>query len=68
VIDTGYRGPLFIGYKNVSGDEVHIPAGTKLAQLVLMSNVADAMNVQQVMMDKIAESERGTDGFGSTGH
>jgi dUTP pyrophosphatase len=63
VIDSGYRGEIFIGLVNVSNTQYHFEAGDKIAQLLL----------QQVSRPEIFEvqdlenSDRGEDGFGSTG-
>ena len=74
VIDAGYRGPLFIGYRCVitpqndpAGMGVVIPAGTRLAQLVIMRNELDALAVSIVDEVDTTTSERGANGFGSTG-
>ena len=73
VIDTGWRGPLFLGYKVVGragdGDRattVRIPHGTRLGQLLLMVNCAAQTPVVQVaLVDQ--GTERGVAGFGSSG-
>lgn len=66
VIDTLYRGPLYIGVHNISPETVKIPGGTRLAQLVLMVNYAMDVEVEQGVVDK--QTSRGQHGFGSSGH
>jgi deoxyuridine 5'-triphosphate nucleotidohydrolase len=66
VIDTLYRGPLYIGVHNVSDRAVVVPSGTRLAQLVLMQNCAINVRIEQGVVD--TRTERGCDGFGSSGH
>ena len=66
VIDTDYTGPIYIGVR--AEREVSIPAGTRLAQIVMMLNVIDLMGMKTQVVDAIAErGERGNAGFGSSG-
>jgi len=69
VIDTGYRGLLFAGVYNLSDEPVAVAAGERLAQLILLPNVRDRrfgrLRVRRVAA--LADSSRGTSGFGSTG-
>lgn len=64
VIDAGYRGEWFIVLHNLSGKEQVIEQYTKIAQ-VLIQPVAH-VTIQSV--DSLEQSERGEDGFGSTGN
>lgn len=61
VIDSDYRGNIKVILKNTSQDAYKIDVGDKIAQLVVMPvllcGFVDAWN----------DTERGTNGFGSTG-
>ena len=63
-IDNAYRGELGIMVKNNSHFYVEIPKGTKLAQLVLEKIYQEQFEV----VEELDESDRGEDGFGSTGN
>lgn len=63
VIDSGYRGELMVGVTNQNLSEVHLEAGTRLAQYVILP--AFAGEVQEV--DELPDHERGTNGYGSSG-
>ncbi len=63
VIDAGYRGEIQVILSNL-GDETHvIAAGDKIAQLLIQH--VELFPVEEV--SDLSDSERGTDGFGSTG-
>lgn len=63
VIDSGYRGPMFVGVRNLNKEVVPLKAGERLAQLILLPLVeSDVQAVQE-----LAPSERGSSGFGSSG-
>lgn len=65
VIDSGYRGeiraPLHNNHR--AGAPVVIKRGERVAQLLVMPYVT----CECVEVDELGETERGTDGFGSTG-
>lgn len=65
VIDAGYRGELFAGAFNLSGHDVHVKRGERLAQLILMEN--GTARVRPVVGTELQEGSRGHLGFGSTG-
>lgn len=71
VIDPGYRGELFTRVQNINplgeeGDgEVTIRHGERIAQLILLPNVATT--VSMVGVETLTPSVRGSNGFGSTG-
>lgn len=71
VIDTGYRGPMFAGcwvpeWKGEpGGGDVLVGRGERVAQLVLLPNIAMLTRVIEVA--ELDDTERGSDGFGSTG-
>ena len=63
VIDSGYTGSIVVKLYNVSLFNFDICAGMKIAQLVVLPCLTEA--VEEV--DEIVGGERGTNGFGSTG-
>lgn len=65
VIDTGYRGELFVGVINFGHTQQRVEAGTRLAQLIL---IEVPQGVQPVQVNQLDRSSRGDAGFGSTGH
>lgn len=64
-IDTGFRGELFAMVFNFSTGSQTIEDGDKVAQLVLHRN--EALGVEAVRVEALDPSDRGTNGFGSTG-
>src|SRR2546423_5570976 len=64
LIDSGYRGEIQVVAINLDGrDPIDIRRGDKIAQLVILP-------VPQVALAEVEElpaSDRGADGFGSTG-
>jgi dUTP pyrophosphatase len=65
LIDSGYRGPIFIFAVNMGDKELHILNGVSIAQLILLPNLAPTVELQEV--DVLTRSHRGTNGFGSSG-
>lgn len=65
-IDSNYRGEVMLKLWSMSTDDVGllIPAGTKIAQLVVVQYSA-AYRIKEV--NTLSETERGAAGFGSTG-
>ena len=65
VIDSDYRGEVKIVFQNHTNTDVSIKQGDKVAQLI----VEKIAMVQVVEVDSLedAVSERGANGFGSTG-
>jgi len=63
VIDSGYRGEIHVHLFNHSDEDVVIPAGEKIAQLILMK----IWTGQAAEVDELENSQRGTGGFGSSG-
>jgi dUTP pyrophosphatase len=63
IIDQGYRGELFVYCYNPNGSPIPVESGARLAQLILAPIVVP----QIVEVDELAESARGTNGFGSSG-
>ena len=66
VIDSAYRGELKILLVNLTDDAVHISAGQKIAQLLILP--VSSPSVEYVdSLDDLSSTERGAGGFGSTG-
>lgn len=63
IIDNGYRGELFVGVWNLTDQPVEIPAGSRIAQLILHHIVECPWK----MVEQLPDSDRGSNGFGSSG-
>lgn len=63
VIDEGYTGPINVKLYNHSDTYYAIERGDKITQLVIMP----CEYVDFDLVDDLEDSERGSDGFGSTG-
>lgn len=63
VIDNGYRGEMFIQAVNPNPAPAIIPAKTRIAQLILHR----ILDVKWQQVDVLPESERKSNGFGSSG-
>ncbi|WP_045296233.1 dUTP diphosphatase [Microbacterium trichothecenolyticum] len=63
VIDAGYRGEIKVGLINHGSQPFKVNAGDRVAQLIIVPFVS--AHFAPVLA--LPESERGTDGFGSTG-
>jgi len=62
-IDSDYRGELGIILINLGAADVTVKDGERIAQLV----IAPVCKAQVVETDELAQSHRGSAGFGSTG-
>lgn len=62
VIDADYRGQIMAPL-TTTGNIVRIPAGTRIAQLVILPIATPTVQV----VDNLDNTERGHGGFGSTG-
>jgi len=65
LIDNGYRGPLYLFVMNVTDSFVRIDPGVSIAQLFILDNRAS--DVVIVSVGELPASERGMNGFGSSG-
>jgi len=65
VIDNGYRGDLFAIVRNLSNETVTIQPNERIAQLIVIPLLADVITWEK--MPYLDDSERGENGFGSTG-
>ncbi len=63
VIDNGYRGELFPMVHNLSDKTIYIERGKKFAQFVMFPMIV----LPLIQVEKLSQSTRGTNGFGSTG-
>jgi dUTP pyrophosphatase len=63
IIDQGYRGPLFIYCENKTNVPVVIPDGSRIAQLIVTPIVQPAL----AQVEQLNDSDRGSNGFGSSG-
>lgn len=62
IIDSDYRGPIKAAI--TSNHTIHIPNGAKIVQLITIPITTPTINV----VDTLNDTNRGTGGFGSTGH
>jgi dUTP pyrophosphatase len=62
-VDAGYTGSIRVKLFNLSNCAVSIVKGQKIAQLVIKKIMTPALEV----VDELEETERGDNGFGSTG-
>lgn len=63
VVDKGYRGEIMATIYNAGFAPFEIRKGDRIAQLVL----APYANVFPELVDELSKTERGNNGFGSTG-
>lgn len=63
VIDSDYRGQIFVSLNNLSDEDYTIQPGERIAQLIVTPVVIPEIEVT----DELPSTERGEGGFGSTG-
>jgi len=63
VIDSGYRGEIFVNLINHSNETVRINHGDRIAQMLILP----VYQAEFVEIDDLSESTRGANGHGSTG-
>ena len=63
LIDVGYTGSIRVKLYNLSDEDYRVSAGDKITQLVIKPIIIPELNV----VDSFEETERGSNGFGSTG-
>ena len=63
VIDAGYTGSICVKLYNHGSHEVYISRGQKISQLVLLPIITPELE----LVDSLEETDRGSNGFGSTG-
>lgn len=64
VIDSGYRGEVKILVHNLSDSSFQVEKGSKIAQLLIQP--VHQLEIKEV--EELDSTERGADGFGSTGN
>lgn len=62
-IDAHYTGPIKVCLFNQGGSKYEVKAGDKIAQLVIVPCVLPRLE----LVDSLEETDRGDNGFGSTG-
>lgn len=63
LIDEGYTGSIVAKLYNHGGEDYDLEAGDKITQLVVMPVVCESLE----QVSAFAQTERGDNGFGSTG-
>lgn len=63
VVDSTYRGEVFVALHNDSDKPQQIMNGDRIAQMIIM----EYPTVGIIETDHLSETERGSGGFGSTG-
>lgn len=63
VIDVGYTGSIVVKIYNLSDNPYHFKKGDKITQLVIMPIVENELE----QVDSLDDTERGNNGFGSSG-
>ena len=63
VIDSDYRGEIFVSLNNISDEDYTVMPGERIAQLIVTPVVIPEISV----VDELPETKRGEGGFGSTG-
>lgn len=63
VIDAGYTGSIVVKLYNNSGYDYKVKAGDKISQLVIVP----VLTPSPVLVNRFRDSERGDNGFGSSG-
>ena len=63
IIDAGYRGNIMVALDNMSDEDYQIQRGQRLFQICPWMD----MKIQLEVVDNLSDSERGNNGFGSTG-
>lgn len=62
-VDYSYRGSIRVKLSNLGTEDYHVKRGDKISQLVILPILTPTLEV----VDDLEETERGTNGFGSTG-
>lgn len=62
-IDADYRGEIKVVLVNLSNQEVVIPPGERIAQMIIQQHE----QAEWIEVEELSETDRGAGGFGSTG-
>ena len=63
VIDSGYRGPIVLKFREYDGSLFNYKIGDRIAQLMIMPYP----RIEFTEVDELSSTDRGSGGFGSTG-
>ena len=63
VVDSGYNGSVVCKLVNHGHEPVQLPKGAKITQLVIIPILTPTLEI----VDHLDDTERGANGFGSTG-
>ena len=63
VVDSGYRGEIMVCLYNTSDEDVEIKHGDRIAQIIFQ----EVPVVSLLLREELETSQRGSNGFGSTG-
>jgi dUTP pyrophosphatase len=63
VIDAGYRGEIMVCLYNTSDEDVEIKRGDRIAQMIFQEVPVISLQLRE----ELGSSQRGSNGFGSTG-
>lgn len=63
VIDAGYTGSIVVKLYNHSDDDIIVDCGDKISQLVILPIIMPTVK----LVDEFPDTDRGDNGFGSTG-
>jgi len=63
VVDSGYRGEVMVCLYNTSDEDVEIKHGDRIAQIIFQ----EVPLVSLIQSEELETSQRGSNGFGSTG-
>ena len=63
VVDENYRGEVKVVLINLGREEVKLPKGTRIAQLLIVPY----LRVEVEEVEELSDTERGEKGFGSSG-
>ena len=63
VVDAGYRGEIMVCLYNTSDEDVEINSGDRIAQIIFQ----EVPNISLLLREELETSQRGSNGFGSTG-
>lgn len=68
IIDPGYRGELYAGAFNLTGETVVVEAGERVAQFIIIQNATAEVDIELLGPDESFNPHpRGEQGFGSSG-
>ena len=63
VVDSGYRGEIMVCLYNTSDEDVEINRGDRIAQIIFQ----EVPVISLLLREELETSQRGSNGFGSTG-